>query len=385
MSRPLLSLAALLVPIGFALGLSLAVPAVARAEDVQAEAPIDPVAVGRLLLSADAAERARGVSLLTSRVRQGGAGLASFLEAMAKAQASWADDEERLIPRWIDLVRTGSVEEQDRARRLLAASGREAVRRLLVTLRGAAQAGAVVPDPVPTTTPQAPAAEADPAAVAKVAPRRLDWPVATKVLTVPKAEIDRWVAAREDDLARLVTGHAVIVADAPEGELATAVARLPDARTLDVRHGKSAVRVATTVLLEGTRFRYRRDLARTGKGAWAVTTDTLPRGLEVELRIDEADDGRLRFEVVARNYEVPTPLPSMRIRPAPDVEEMEIDVPEWRVASMRTHVEVARDAPAASLLAFFPELVEGQVVVVSIRVMGLSPAAAARAANDASK
>jgi hypothetical protein len=341
---------------------------------------------------------------LTARVRQGGADLVSFLEAMAKAQAAWADDEERLVPRWIDLVRTGSVEEQDRARRLLAASGREAVRRLLVTLRGATQAGAVAPDPIPTTTPQAPAAatpppqpatppppipateadpaaEAAPAAVAKVAPRRLDWPVATKVLTVPRAEIDRWVAAREDDLARLVTGHAVIVADAPGGELATAVARLPDARTLDVRHGKSAVRVATVVLLEGTRFRYRRDLARTGKGAWAVTTDTLPRGLEVELRIGEADDDTLRFEVVARNYEVPTPLPSVRIRPAPDVEEMEIDVPEWRVASMHAHAEVARDAPSPSLLAFFPELVEGQVVVVSIRVLSLDPAAAAQGAS----
>ena len=66
---------------------------------------IDPAKVAKLLLSDDEDARARGAELLNARM-QGGGDVQTWLLAMARAQAAWANADERLLERWIDEDRT---------------------------------------------------------------------------------------------------------------------------------------------------------------------------------------------------------------------------------------------------------------------------------------
>lgn len=92
--------------------------------------------IGRALLSSDEAVRSKAVAQFLARIEQGG-DLTWFLEAMSRATRVWADRHERLMEVWLHAAVHGSAAERERAVRLLAALGEEAIRRLALELRHA--------------------------------------------------------------------------------------------------------------------------------------------------------------------------------------------------------------------------------------------------------
>ena len=92
--------------------------------------------IGRALLSSDEAVRSKAVAQFLARIEQGG-DLTWFLEAMSRATRVWADRHERLMEVWLHDAVHGSAAERERAVRLLAALGEEAIRRLALELRHA--------------------------------------------------------------------------------------------------------------------------------------------------------------------------------------------------------------------------------------------------------
>lgn len=361
----------ILVPI---LLLVLANPA--RTEEVAAPKGIDPAEVAKLLLSGDEAERERGVALLQERVRRGG-DVRTWLVAMARAQTEWADAEERLVERWIQDVIHGSLERAKKARRLIAAVGRDATRRLLENLKDgkvppAPSAVAAVPqrDVTQEAPPQPPRAPAAPRA-----PRPPIGLVRAEVIEVPQREILTSLATDRDaygkgadGLARLEHDRAVLV------QTKSAYARaagLPEARSRSTLPPQVLVTGRALPLVEADTVRYRSRVRRT-KGAWAVDTDLLQRGLQVTV-LGTAKN----LEIEARYVSVPDPLPIELTRPAPNVEPLELDRPEWETAAitLRTTTEAAR----AGIVAFFPGLVPDKVVVVRLRLLPLGQQAAVQA------
>lgn len=349
---------------------------------------IDPAKVAKLLLSDDEDERARGAELLNARMRRGG-DVQTWLLAMARAQAAWANADERLLERWIDDVLRGTPERAVRARRLLAALGREATQRLLQALRdvqtllpqGEAQmrqggdktapaaspgqfVGPQVDVPPPPRQPQVPQV---PVAAAPVPVGRID----AQVLEIPRAEIlasltaDRSLyGASARELVPLAHDQAVVVSVGADDIFASAAA-LPEARVRPVDPSQGfLVPGRELVLIQGDAVRYRSRARRT-KGAWAVDTDTVRRGLQVGVRL-EAE----RLQLWARYVTMPDPLPTESVRPANDVEPLELDRPEWESASMRltTPLQAARN----QVVAFFPGLMPDKVVVVSLRLLPLN-------------
>lgn len=374
-------------------------------ESPEAEAAIDPVEVGRLLLSAEEAERARGEELLLRRIGAGG-DLAPFLAAMSRAQAAWADDEERLVPRWIDRVLHGSAKEQEAARRLLAALGPPATRRLLSALAAArdaaarqalaqaeedqppapgagtapaAEAGApVAPAGAPAgPAPTAPAPAAppgEPKATPKPAPEAF-VPVRLAVFLVPETEVAREAERRsasgeaggalEGGLLRLAGGEVLTALGADADALSGALSGLADARPLAEAEPLTVFLGDVQTLLPAGTVSYRKGVRATAKGAWAVETGLLPRGLEVRARVDREEGSGLVLALEARWTEVPSPLPTKEVRPAADVEPVEVDVPEWRTSRTETRVALPADGAEVATVAI-PGLVPGRVAVLEI-------------------
>lgn len=340
----------------------------ARTEEVEAPQGMDPARVAKLLLSDDEGERERGAALLQERMRRGG-DVQTWLVAMARAQAEWADADDRLVERWIDDVLRGAPERARRARRLLAAVGREATQRLLEALKDvkslASQSGG---EPQPQTEEAPPRMPAAPQTAARLAePQAPRTPIAApsvpagwiraRVIEVPSIEI----RGRFDDLTALGLDQAVLVETRAAGVFERAAA-LPEARMHAV--APSQVPIATArdlVLVDGAPVRYRNRARRT-KGAWAVETALLRRGLRVSVRLEDEV-----LEVKARYVTMPDPLPTELVRPAGDVEPLELDRPEWEAATLtlRAPADAARDEVAL----FFPGLVPDRVVVVSLRLL----------------
>ena len=366
-----------------------------QAEEVEAQAEgIDPARVAKLLLSSEEGERAHGAALLRARMQQGG-DLQTWLVAMARAQAEWADAEDRLVERWIGEVLHGTPERAAKARRLLAAIGREATQRLLQALKDVQtllphvvvgqtrQQGAPTPQlpviPRPESAeppPPPPPAEERPQRVPVTAPAAVGL-LQARVVEVPRAELLGSLAsdafgAGATDLQPLAHDRPVLVLSAAS-LLFERAAALPEAR---LRTGRLAVLSPGPgiPLVEGDVVRYRSRARRT-KGAWAVDTDTLLRGLGVTVRVFPMDDSNL-LQVEARYVSLPEPLPTEQVRPAGDVEPLELDRPEWEAASMKLSTPTAR--AREGVVAFFPGLVPDKVVVVSIRLRPLQAEAAAR-------
>ena len=375
----------------YLLALLLLAPCARAGEPEPPQSTIGPAEVGRLLISEDDQERARGLALLTNRIQRGGPGLPAFLAAMAAEQAGWANAEERLVALWVGQALRGAPAEKERARRLLAALGPEATRLLLHAIR---EAEAVEPAAIAKEVPPPPAAALPPpprtpqAPLPPPPPRQplREWVLEREVLLLPRAEIARWTEDGHEAFAPALSGQAVVFEDGKDRALVASLRLLPDAVGYLIRaskdinvFGDGTVRVAekdALVLLQGGRYRYRRNVRRTGKGGWAVDTDTVPRGLHVRLETEPTEGGRVRFVVEARNVELPTPMATVEQRPAPDVEPLELDVPEWQVSSMRASFDA--DPDAVAVLALFPEIVEGKVVAVSIRTAQDLPEVAAR-------
>lgn len=366
--------------------LLFAVPAWSEEVEAQAES-IDPAEVAKLLLSGDEGERARGAALLRARVKRGG-DVQTWLVAMARAQTEWADAEERLVERWIDDVLRGTPERAERARRLLAAVGRGATKRLLQVLkdvrgllpqapRQARQQGAEPPAPpsadraVPqSAVPPPPREPQDPLPPVAAPVGRLR----ARVIEVPNAEIfgslasDKSVyGANARDLLPLEHEQAVVVR---ARAVFRSAAALPEARVRPAASDRLLAPGARLVLVDGDPVRYR-SRARKTKGAWAVDTATLRRGLRVSVRLEtEGGSGVLAIE--ARYVSVPDPLPTERVRPAGDVEPLELDRPEWESASLTLRAPL--EPSGAEIVAFFPGLVPEKVVVVGLRLLPLDPA-----------
>ncbi len=323
----------MLRPLSFILIVLLLLARPAWSEEVeQPPDGIDPAHVAKLLLSDDEDERARGAALLGKRMQLGG-DVQTWLVAMARAQASWANADERLVERWIDDVLRGTPERAERARRLLAAVGRAATQRLLQALRDVQSLLPQAPGPTPqqgqVALPSAAVGrDAPPQANAPAPPREPrpsdesptpQAPVAAarppvgrihaEVIEIPNTEIFASLAANRSaygadarDLAPLEHEQAVVVSR--RGAFTSALA-LPEARVRPVVPSQDfLVPGRSLVLVQGDAVRYR-SRARKTKGAWAIDTDTLRRGLHVSVRIEgEA------LEIEARYVTMPDPLPT---------------------------------------------------------------------------
>lgn len=347
---------------------------------------IDPTEVARLLLAHDDGERTRGTLLLLARIRQGG-DLAAFLATMAEAQSEWADAPQRLIDRWIEEVQSGTPGERLRARRLLAALGPKAMGRLFEALLEVDGEGATTPvrPPAAPAGPRRNGQAVEPARAEGAGPRSVtveekEGPevlvgFAWTLLEVPISEISGWLAKRKAAnnpsaaLRPLERGVAVVIAESAR-ELIGWMAGLPEARTRRARQGARVPVGSWTPLLRGEAVSYRSRVRRT-KGAWAVDTDRLHRGLQVRVLFEEGDE-HLEMSLEARYTDVPAPLPREQVRPADDVEPVELERPEWVSASMTVHTPAARGVDA-DIVAFFPGLVPDRVVVVGIDLFAPDP------------
>ena len=351
------------------------VGATARADEAP-QAPIDPVEVGRLLLSRDEATRTRGVALLLVRIERGG-DLRAFLRHMAAAQA--------------DVV--GSDPEADEGETTLAEDARRVIQRLFREAEERRQGDAAEAQAEPGLAAQAAEVRAEPQAAAPEAATAgadsapalrtatagggqalAPLPVApairivASVVEVDQAEFDGWLETQPPATS---TGQADASADAdaraPTDRVAgeaflEAVARLPGARTMaaDV----FAITHAGTDLLSLDEVTYREGVVRTKTGAYALKNGRIADGLRVVLSAEVAADAPTVVRVQVRYTDVPRPMPVARVRVADDVEEIEIDVPEWRSASSEQSGELA---PGSGATFTFPGVVPGKVLVIRVR------------------
>jgi hypothetical protein len=330
-------LSILLVALSIAAGLPRA--GWARAEEEAAA--IDPQEVGRLLLSPDEAERARGEAMLLERIERGGP-LADFVHRMAAAQALWADEHARRLERLKGL--------RDRL---------EALRERWQA-EGEARAEAVRPEAPASSLPSAyeppEAVAAAPAEESALAVR-----VRARVVEVDSAALATWVAALEDGprlAARLSDGEPLALEGANARRAFEEMPALVDAHTLfDGR------RSLAHPLVEGEAVRWRRGLSPVQGRAWAVEGGELPRGVRVTARLEPGEPEMLVVE--ATRSEVTLPLSTQEVRPAPGVEPVELDRPEWEVVRVRARAPRSGGEHTFLLPGLFP----GRVLVVGLRVL----------------
>jgi hypothetical protein len=353
----------------------LAAPAAAGEEPPVSAAPPaadeDPAAVGRLLLSPDAAVRAEGVRRLLARIAAGG-DLAPFAQAMADAQAAWVSEGSLPLDAIARLAREGA--ERDRregaedgeglgriarmrgeamVRWIVALRERAAQRRAVATASpveetpGAAPGGAVGAEPAepgappPSPAPSPPAAQGSSPA----------WVAEVLVVEVARAAAERLVRA-----AGVGAGGDLVAVSAPLAEAAAwraAALALPDA--VAVAEGVLAGPEGSAASLPPPRaLRYRRDVAE-AQGAWRVQLGQVPSGYEVVLHPSH-DPAGATLELRLRHFRAPAPVGVARVSPAAGVEPLDVDQVEWETASATLSAPVA--AEGGAVLALFPALGE---------------------------
>ena len=348
---------------------------VSRAEEARRE--IDPAHVGRLLLSPNEGERHEGRALLLERIGQGG-DLDGFLRRMADTQAQIAGDVERLIRSLLEDALSDDLTRQKDARRVLRALGPDALARLRTELRRQSEEATARQG-----TPQQAAAPAPAAApqAARPAPPRVEVRDATKptnetaksvmratpvLITVLTADRGAFLKRMQDTALPGSQGKGSgfergepLVLDGKRAESVLGLTmRIPESRRL--AEGWQEIGDRPFRVVEPEQVRYRRGIRQTKKGAWALDSGSLPRGLSVEMRLGEG-----RLWIVAQDASVPEPMPVTRVRPNQEVDPVEIDQPEWRVVSTEASIPWApgRSGLVAVLL---PAVVENKILVIGL-------------------
>ncbi len=332
------------------------------------EAPppfIDPVEVAGLLLSPEDDDRERGVELLLARLGQGG-DVGPFLRAMAAAQALVTQGQvpaegltrETLLERtraYRQRLVEAKVRIEAEALDARARAADEAAEALATETAAAAAAAATdaanegdvleaappVPAPLPRPPAQAAQAETTRAMVS--------------VSRVPRAEYDAW--SEKPPTAGMTTGR--------EAEAFLEAARGLPGATVTVPAAPTALGPDPSPIVRPDRITYRQGVRRTKGGAYALRSGEIDTGLRVLASAIEWRDGLFRIQVQVRYTDVPQPLPVTRIRPAADVEAIEVDSPEWRTAS----AERWHQASAGEMATFvFSDVVPDEVVLVGVHL-----------------
>jgi hypothetical protein len=113
----------------------------------------------------------------------------------------------------------------------------------------------------------------------------------------------------------------------------------------------------------GSEVRYRRAAAQIKGGAWAVLTDTIRPGLTLAARLEGE-----RLELEATWVEVALPMTTERVRPATNVEPIELDRPDWSAARRRLTLAVDPKGGAGLLVlpGLLPDAERRLVLVLSL-------------------
>jgi hypothetical protein len=321
-------------------------PLGARADDKPSPAPIEAERVARLLLSPSAEDQALGQDLLAERMRRGG-DVTAFARDVTKALRE-AGGAEGAADALAKRALAGSPAERIEAFRLLAALGESAVRRLLDLLevfRGPspqAVAAPSTPTPEPARVPSSPAPAPpqiadEPEVTSEAAPTGPAWTVTVHAVEAPA----RGAASLVPDGVVVRTGTAGDAAGWAE-----AAYRLPDANRLvsfaDAPPTATVVGagVPKDVPLSGLKAEYRKSVTPAKGGGWAVRTGVLRTGYGARVLVTPGPGG-LHVDASPRFTAVGRPMPVVRVTPAPDVDPVELDVPEWNTSS----TAVAFDLP----------------------------------------
>ncbi len=357
-------------------------------------APSDPERVARLLTDPDERVRAEGRALLLDGIAAGG-DVAELLrrvtesEALVLSEARAAAGESsgradelrrRLVQLLIQDRASSDPAVSERAERLLEEIAPEewAARRAEEKPPASGSPSEPKGPPAPGPVPAAPGAPR-PDTVAGASPKseaasdaRTSAEAAptlrarVTVLSLSRAELDRFLASGADDETRI----ALRLSPGPPGRdapstrvdvgLAGALQGLPDTRPI----ADTAVTLSTTptAVVEPERVPWRREVVRTAGGAWAVEQGTLPRGLAVEASMARGPDGRATITVGATRTDVSDPMSTVKVRPAPDVEPVELDRPEWQVVACRA--SVALDQETGRGVVLLPDVLPDHVIAV---------------------
>jgi hypothetical protein len=339
--------------------------------ETQEEATDDAEDVAKALLSPQAAEQRRGEAALTAALRGAPARAAEFVRRLGQALRA------RLAP--------DAPADAERQREAPpgppASEPPPAPTPARVTPHSAPQPPAggtgdpLADPPLPAQQEAAPPEPATPAAGASApaaqtaeSAKEAAWDLKLWAVSVAAREVEGLVptdrgpaspirGAKGTDGSRTVQGPSEWAPAWAQTALRSADATPIAERVLRLRDGESTREVL------GRELRYRRAALQTKGGAWAVETDALHPGLSVTA---SAQGASLALEVAW--VEVAQPMARERVRPAANVEPIELDRPDWSVARRRETLAFEAQGTAALLVlpGLLPDPERRLVLVVSL-------------------
>ncbi len=329
--------------------------AIVRADDAS-----DATRIAEMLRATDPLVRMRGETMLLERVRAGG-DLPGFFRLLANALGPRADFTETpnslrttiVVYDVRDLVSVGRTFEDleaevrraasnariDRMRQSLLVRAtdeehvriREALERLRVSRPSAPQPPSPEPPapepPKPTPQPPSPTDH-----------RKAE--IEVRLLQVPAAE----VASLGDGGAR--------VREIDEATAKSIEGRFADARRIAVPRIAASVGQEASVFV-GEEVAYRKDVRLAAGGGWSILEGRIKTGTRITVTPSVAGD-RLRLPMTFAVTTVARPIPVIRLKPAPDAQEVEIDAPQWTTLSET--LDVPLPAAGGRALVHLPNL-----------------------------